>query len=43
MNDGRKEAESRRSHVSLPETDTGTLAGKPQTRGDTQMNRDGLV
>ena len=34
--------ESERSHVVLPETGPGTLAGKSQSRGDTQINRNGL-
>ena len=38
-----KKAESERSHVALLETDTGTLPGKPQPRGNTQINGNGLV
>ena len=37
-NAGRKKVESKRSHVAPPETDPGTLPGKPQSRGDTQIN-----
>ena len=42
INSGRKEAESGRSHVVLPETSAGTLAGKPQPHCDRQINRNGL-
>ena len=42
LNAGRKEAESERSHGALPETDAITLAGKPQSCGNTQINGDGL-
>ena len=34
--------ERERNHVAPPETDTRTLAGKPQPRGKTQINRKGL-
>ena len=37
------EAESVISHVAPLETDTGTLPGKPQPRGDTQINGYGLI
>ena len=40
LNAGGKKAESERS---LLETDTGTLPGKPQPCGDTQINGDGLI
>ena len=43
MNDGKKKAESERSHVAPLETDTRTLPGKPQPHGDIQINRDGLI
>ena len=43
LNAGRKEAESKRSHVALPETDARTLPGKPQPCGYTQINGDGLT
>ena len=43
LNAGRKKAESERSHVALPETDTGTLPGKPQPHGNKQTNGDGLI
>ena len=33
LNAGRKEVESERSHIALPEIDAGTLAGKPKPRG----------
>ena len=39
QNAGKKEVEAERSHVALLETDAGTLAVKPQLRGDTQINR----
>ena len=42
LNAGRKEAESERSHVAPLETDAGTLTGKLQPSGDTQINRNGL-
>ena len=42
LNVGRKEAESKKSHVAMPETDARTLNGKPQPRGNTQINRNGL-
>ena len=42
LNAGRKKEEKERSHVALPDTDTGTFPGKPQPRGDTQSNRNGL-
>ena len=42
LNAGRKKVESERSHVVQPETNTGTLAGKPQTHGNTQINRNAL-
>ena len=42
LNTGRKEAESERIHVAQPETDTKTLSGKPQPRGNTQNNGNGL-
>ena len=42
MNAGRKEAEAERSHGAPLETDAGTLASKPQPRGNTQINRYGL-
>ena len=38
---GKRRVESERSHVALPEPD-GTLPGKPQLRGDTQITRNGL-
>ena len=41
LNAGRKEVESERSHVAPLEPD-GTLPGKPQPCGDTQINRNGL-
>ena len=37
-----RRAESGRSHVVPLETDAGTLAGKPQPRGNTQINKNGL-
>ena len=44
LNAGRKKAESKRSHVALPETDAGqNLANKPQPCGNTQTNEDGLI
>ena len=43
LNAGRKRAESERCHVALIETDTGTLPGKLQSHGDTQINGDGLI
>ena len=43
LNAGRKEAESERSHVALPLTDSGTLPDKPQPCGNTQINGDGLI
>ena len=43
LNAGRKKAESVRSHVALPETDAGTLPGKPQPHGNTQINGYGLI
>ena len=42
MNAGRKEAESRRSHVAPPEREDGILPGISQTLGDTQITRNGL-
>ena len=39
---GEKKAEAERSHVSPPEIDARTLAGKSQPHGDAQINRDGL-
>ena len=42
LNTGRKEAESERSHVALPEIDSRTFPGKPQPRGNAQINRNGL-
>ena len=39
LNAGREMAESERSHVALPETDTKTLSGKPQPRDNTQINK----
>ena len=42
QNVGRKEVESERSHVALPEMDAGTLAGKPQSHGNKQINRNWL-
>ena len=42
VNAGRKEAESEKHHVVLPETDAETLAGKPQPCGQTQINRNVL-
>ena len=42
LNAGRKEAESERSHVSLPKIDARTLADKSQPHGDTQINRNGI-
>ena len=41
VNAGRKEAESERSHVSLPEPDE-TLPSKPQPHSNTQITRNGL-
>ena len=38
---GKRKAESESSNVALLEPD-GTLAGKSQPRGDTQVNRNGL-
>ena len=32
-----------RSDVAPPDTDPGTLPGKPQPRGDTQINGDEIV
>ena len=43
LNAGSKEAASVRCHVALPETDAGTLPGKSQPHGDTQINGDGLI
>ena len=45
LNAGRKKAESMRSHVALPETDSrnGTLSGKSQTYGNRRINGGGLV
>ena len=37
-----KEAESEKSHVAQQDTDAGTLPSKPQSRGDTQITRNGL-
>ena len=39
---GERRTESERCHVAPPETDAGTLAGKPQPHGHTQINRNGL-
>ena len=39
---GERRTESGISHIAPPETDVGTLAGKPQPRGDTDINRNGL-
>ena len=41
-NAGRKKKELGRSHVAPPETDAGTLPGKPSPRGNIQINGDGL-
>ena len=41
MNAERKEEELERNHVAPPEPD-GTLAGKPQPHGDTQIDRNGV-
>ena len=44
LNGGRKKVESVRSHIAPPETNAyQNLAGKPQLRGNTQVNIDGLV
>ena len=43
LNAGRKNAESRRSHIALLEADARTLPDKPQSHGDKQINGDGLV
>ena len=40
---GRKKEKLERSHVSPPETDAKTLAGKPQPCGNTQINKNGLI
>ena len=37
LNAGRKKAESRRSHVAPSETETRTLAGKPQSHGEHRL------
>ena len=42
LNAGRKEVESRRSHVAPLETDARTLPGKPQPHGYTQITGNGL-
>ena len=42
LNAGRNKYELKRSHVAPSEKDAGTLSGKPQPRGDTQINGDGL-
>ena len=39
---GERREELGRSHVALLETDARTLASKPQPRGDTEINRNGL-
>ena len=39
---GERRAELERHHVAPPPEMNGTLAGKPQPRGDTQINRNGL-
>ena len=41
LNAGRKEAATERSHIALLEPN-GTLAGKPQPCGNTQININGL-
>ena len=38
----KKEGRVKRSHVTPPETDAGTLLGKSQPHGDTQINRNGF-
>ena len=40
---GEKKAESKRSHVVLPETDARTLTGKPQPCGNTQIMQMGSI
>ena len=42
LNTERKKVESKRSHVALSEMDAGTLPSKPQPRGNTQINKNGL-
>ena len=43
LNTGRKKVEPGRCHVAPLDTDTGTLPSKTQSRGDTQINGDGLI
>ena len=40
---GEKRAKSERSHVAPPETEAGTLTGKPQPCGDIQINGNGFM
>ena len=42
LNAGKKKGRVRRRPVAPLETDARTLAGKPQSCGDTQINRNGL-
>ena len=42
LNAGRKKAESERKHV-VPLETARTLPSKPQPRGDTQINGNGLI
>ena len=43
LNAGRKEAESERGHVAAKGKECYNLNGKPQPRGNTQINRNGLI
>ena len=43
LNAGKKKVKSRRSHITLLETDIGTLPGKSQPHDKTQINEDGLI